>query len=203
MRRNSKHLQLWMGTYQRLDIFHWKKRIGENVSEQLCNFLVSLQHTGPVEFSGNSKFNPFRRSSDRYDNRDFIAPGLQRSFGNILMISTKHPFFFFCIELCCRALLLRTSGNRSYISRLAFFDICFECIRQQRDWLSSARWLHTAWFGTAWLKSDMNLKNKDWLFYNSTLSSKAGAPWFEFLVIFDFFAPWYRESWQASSVKIS
>ena len=23
---------------------------------------------------------------------------------------------------------------------------------------------------------------------------KAGPPWFEFLVIFDFFAPWYRKS---------
>ena len=28
-------------------------------------------------------------------------------------------------------------------------------------------------------------------------------PWFEFLVIFDFFAPWYRKSREASSVKIS
>ena len=28
-------------------------------------------------------------------------------------------------------------------------------------------------------------------------------PWFEFLVIFDFFAPWYRKSSDASSVKIS
>ena len=27
-------------------------------------------------------------------------------------------------------------------------------------------------------------------------------PWFEFLVVFDFFAPWYRKSWEASSVKI-
>ena len=27
-------------------------------------------------------------------------------------------------------------------------------------------------------------------------------PWFEFLVIFDFFAPWYRRGWEASSVKI-
>ena len=32
---------------------------------------------------------------------------------------------------------------------------------------------------------------------------KAGPPWFEFLVIFDFFAPWYRKSKEASSVKIS
>ena len=32
---------------------------------------------------------------------------------------------------------------------------------------------------------------------------KAGPPpWFEFLVIFDFFAPWYRKSREASSVKI-
>ena len=31
----------------------------------------------------------------------------------------------------------------------------------------------------------------------------AGPPWFEFLVIFDFFAPWYRRSKEASSVKIS
>ena len=33
---------------------------------------------------------------------------------------------------------------------------------------------------------------------------KAGPPppWFEFLVIFDFFAPWYRRGWEASSVKI-
>ena len=28
-------------------------------------------------------------------------------------------------------------------------------------------------------------------------------PWFEFLVIFDFFAPWYKTSREASSVKIS
>ena len=28
-------------------------------------------------------------------------------------------------------------------------------------------------------------------------------PWFEFLVIFDFFAPWYRKCREASSVKIS
>ena len=27
-------------------------------------------------------------------------------------------------------------------------------------------------------------------------------PWFEFLVIFDFFAPWYRRGWEVSSVKI-
>ena len=27
-------------------------------------------------------------------------------------------------------------------------------------------------------------------------------PWFEFLVVFDFFAPWYRRGWEASSVKI-
>ena len=27
-------------------------------------------------------------------------------------------------------------------------------------------------------------------------------PWFEFLVIFDFFARWYRRGWEASSVKI-
>ena len=33
-------------------------------------------------------------------------------------------------------------------------------------------------------------------------SFKAGPPWFEFLVIFDFFAPWYRTRWEASSVKI-
>ena len=32
---------------------------------------------------------------------------------------------------------------------------------------------------------------------------KAGPPWFEFLVIFHFFAPWYRRSREASSVKIS
>ena len=32
-------------------------------------------------------------------------------------------------------------------------------------------------------------------------SFKAGPPWFEFLVIFDFFAPWYRRGWEASSVK--
>ena len=33
---------------------------------------------------------------------------------------------------------------------------------------------------------------------------KAGPPpWFEFLVIFDFFAPWYRRRWEASSVNIS
>ena len=31
---------------------------------------------------------------------------------------------------------------------------------------------------------------------------KAGPPWFEFLVIFYFFAPWYRRGWEASSVKI-
>ena len=33
---------------------------------------------------------------------------------------------------------------------------------------------------------------------------KAGPPppWFEFLVIFDFFAPWYRRGQEASSVKI-
>ena len=31
---------------------------------------------------------------------------------------------------------------------------------------------------------------------------KAGPPWFEFLVIFDFFAPWYRRGWEASSAKI-
>ena len=34
-------------------------------------------------------------------------------------------------------------------------------------------------------------------------SFKAGPPWFEILVIFDFFAPWYRKSREASSVKIS
>ena len=32
---------------------------------------------------------------------------------------------------------------------------------------------------------------------------KAGPPWFEFLIIFDFFAPWYRRSREASSVKLS
>ena len=31
---------------------------------------------------------------------------------------------------------------------------------------------------------------------------KAGPPWFEFLVIFDFFAPWYRRGREASSVEI-
>ena len=32
---------------------------------------------------------------------------------------------------------------------------------------------------------------------------KAGPPpWFEFSVIFDFFAPWNRRDWEASSVKI-
>ena len=30
---------------------------------------------------------------------------------------------------------------------------------------------------------------------------KAGPPWFEFLVTFNFFAPWYRRSREASSVK--
>ena len=33
--------------------------------------------------------------------------------------------------------------------------------------------------------------------------SRQDPPWFGFLVIFDFFAPWYRRSWEASSVKIS
>ena len=33
--------------------------------------------------------------------------------------------------------------------------------------------------------------------------TKAGPPWFEFLVIFDFFAPWYRKSRGASRVKIA
>ena len=36
-----------------------------------------------------------------------------------------------------------------------------------------------------------------------TKQLKAGPPWFEFLVIFYFFAPWYRKSRDASSVKIS
>ena len=35
------------------------------------------------------------------------------------------------------------------------------------------------------------------------MSLKAGPPWFDFLVIFDFFAPWYRRSREASSVKIA
>ena len=34
-------------------------------------------------------------------------------------------------------------------------------------------------------------------------SRGAGPPWFEFLVIFDFFAPWHRRGREASSVKIS
>ena len=34
-------------------------------------------------------------------------------------------------------------------------------------------------------------------------SLKAGPPWFEFLVIFDFFAPWYRKSRGAFCVKIA
>ena len=45
------------------------------------------------------------------------------------------------------------------------------------------------------------------IFLNSQLTShtiKAGPPpWFGFLVIFDFFAPWYRRRREASSVKIS
>ena len=35
------------------------------------------------------------------------------------------------------------------------------------------------------------------------LSLRQDPPWFEFLVIFDFFTPWYRTSREASSVKIS
>ena len=35
------------------------------------------------------------------------------------------------------------------------------------------------------------------------IAPMAGLPWFESLVIFDFFAPWYRRSREASSVKIS
>ena len=33
-------------------------------------------------------------------------------------------------------------------------------------------------------------------------SLRQDPPWFEFLVIFDFFAPWYSRDWEASSVKI-
>ena len=41
-------------------------------------------------------------------------------------------------------------------------------------------------------------------FFLSLFFLKAGPPpWFEFFVIFDFFAPWYRKSREASSVKIS
>ena len=32
---------------------------------------------------------------------------------------------------------------------------------------------------------------------------KPGSPWFEFLVMFDFFAPWHRKGREASSVKVS
>ena len=47
-------------------------------------------------------------------------------------------------------------------------------------------------------------KNWKFAFQNSpTENLKAGPPWFEFLVIFDFFAPWYRQSREASSVKIA
>ena len=34
------------------------------------------------------------------------------------------------------------------------------------------------------------------------VSLRQDPPWFEFLVIFDFFAPWYRRGREASSVKI-
>ena len=37
----------------------------------------------------------------------------------------------------------------------------------------------------------------------SVILLKAGPPWFEFLDIFDFFAPWYRRRREVSSVKIS
>ena len=35
-----------------------------------------------------------------------------------------------------------------------------------------------------------------------TLKLRQDPPWFEFLVIFDFFAPWCRRGWETSSVKI-
>ena len=36
-----------------------------------------------------------------------------------------------------------------------------------------------------------------------TLAFKAGPPWLEFLVIFDFFASWYRTSREAFFLKTS
>ena len=41
-----------------------------------------------------------------------------------------------------------------------------------------------------------------WTFVSDFHKLRQDPPWFEFLVIFDFFAPWYRNR-EASSVKIS
>ena len=59
--------------------------------------------------------------------------------------------------------------------------------------LSQRRWIRSTQRGV----THMRWKSVD-------LFLKAGPPppWFEFLVIFDFFAPWYRRGWEASSVKI-
>ena len=55
--------------------------------------------------------------------------------------------------------------------------------------------------GTCEWRAVMTVRTASTLF--SQGSFKAGPPWFEFLVIFDFFVPSYRKGREASSVKIS
>ena len=50
-------------------------------------------------------------------------------------------------------------------------------------------------------KNQENGSGKRWSLH-APLKAGPPPPWFEFLVIFDFFAPWYRRGWEASSVKI-
>ena len=58
-----------------------------------------------------------------------------------------------------------------------------------------------------WPKALTKKKNKNvklqFSFSKSSKNPGRTPPWFEFLVIFDFFAPWYRRNGEASSVKIS
>ena len=112
------------------------------------------------------------------------------------------------VRLSCDGKLTRNRANSNFHPQPAIVIIAPICrfsgetVTRNRDEITIA-W---AAKNKRWLFSMKVL----WLEYHSWLDActcqkqiKAGSPWFEFLVIFDFFAPWYGRSEEASSVKIS
>ena len=86
--------------------------------------------------------------------------------------------FFSYIQLqiilpCVTFLLARTGNQRWELTKMKFI-----------------------WWETSYYKLHRQLVWFD-------LILRQDSPWFEFLVIFDFFALWYRRRWEASSVKLS
>ena len=121
----------------------------------------------------------------RNDLRHFIGHLLLSASAAARSVDGRAFFFFFTVD--------RTT-NRVQTPSLPYESsfVCPRCVNFWDDSLPSKSWLFrmACFVCNPMGKTALSPLRQD------------PPPWFEFLVIFDFFAPWYRRGWEASSVKI-